>query len=116
MVTPLNDGMNLMAKEYCACQVDEDGILILSEFAGAVHEFHEHAILVNPRDIDALAEAMKQAFDMSEDEKHQRMRGLRRQVQSHDIFWWVDSFLKAAIEKDLSNFPLLDEYRPAEEL
>ena len=116
VVTPLNDGMNLMAKEYCACQVDEDGILILSEFAGAVHEFHEHAILVNPRDMDAMAEAMKQAFDMSEDEKHQRMCALRRQVQSHDIFRWVDSFLKAAIEKDLSNYPLLDEYRPAEEL
>ena len=111
-VTPLKDGMNLVAKEYCACNIDEKGVLILSEFAGAAQQFHQDAILVNPHDIEKMARAIHTAFNMPLEEKNQRMRNLRENVKRKDVFWWVNSFLNAAIEKDLSNFPQVDEYFP----
>ncbi|MDA3835064.1 MAG: trehalose-6-phosphate synthase [Spirochaetales bacterium] len=111
LITPIKDGMNLIAKEYCACNIDKNGILILSEFVGAVHQFHKNAIVVNPHDVEAIADALNQAFLMSEDEIGRRMGKLRQNVRKYDIFWWLDSFLKAAIEKDLSSFPVLEEYQ-----
>lgn len=111
-ITPLKDGMNLVAKEYCACNFDEKGVLILSEFAGAAHQFQQDAILVNPHDIEEMARAIFRAFNMPLEEKKQRMRNLRENVKTKDVFWWLNSFLTAAIEKDLSNFPQADEYFP----
>ena len=111
-ITPLKDGMNLVAKEYCACNIDEKGVLILSEFAGAAQQFHQDAILVNPHDIEGMARAIHWAFNMPLEEKNQRMRNLRENVKSKDVFWWVNTFLNAAIEKDLSSFPQVDEYFP----
>ncbi|MFQ5994326.1 MAG: trehalose-6-phosphate synthase [Acidiferrobacterales bacterium] len=112
LVTPLKDGMNLVAKEYCTAKVDEDGVLILSEFAGAAAQLQKGALLVNPHDIEGIADGIYQAFAMSGEEKQTRMRRLRRSVRDSDIFWWVDSYLRAAIEKDLSAFPLVDDYMP----
>jgi trehalose 6-phosphate synthase/phosphatase len=111
-VTPLKDGMNLIVKEYCACNIDEKGVLILSEFAGAAQQFYQDAILVNPHDIKGMAAAIDRALNMSFEEKNQRMRNLRENVKNRDIFWWLNSFLDAAIEKNLSNFPQADEYFP----
>ncbi len=111
-ITPLKDGMNLVAKEYCACNIDEKGVLILSEFAGAAQQFHQDAILVNPHDIEGMSRAIYRAFNMPLEEKNQRMRNLRENVKREDVFWWVNSFLNAAIEKDLSSFPQMDEYFP----
>jgi trehalose 6-phosphate synthase len=111
-VAPLKDGMNLIAKEYCACNIDEKGVLILSEFAGAAHQFYQDAIMVNPHDIEGTARAIYKAFNMPLEEKNQRMRNLRENVKNKDVFWWVNSFLTAAIEKNLSNFPQVDEYFP----
>ncbi|MCD4721977.1 MAG: trehalose-6-phosphate synthase, partial [Desulfobacula sp.] len=111
-VAPLKDGMNLIAKEYCACNIDEKGVLILSEFAGAAQQFYQDAIMVNPHDIDGMAKAIYRAFNMPLEEKKQRMRNLRENVKNRDVFWWVNSFLTAAIEKNLSNFPQADEYFP----
>lgn len=108
LVTPLKDGMNLVAKEYCCAKVDEDGVLILSEFAGAAAQLQKGALLVNPHDVEGIADRIYEAFTMDLDDRRARMRRLRRSVREADIFWWVDSYLRAAIEKDLSAFPLED--------
>jgi trehalose 6-phosphate synthase/phosphatase len=93
LVTPLRDGMNLVAKEFVASRPDEDGVLVLSEFAGAAAEMGE-AMLVNPYDIDQVAQAMKDALSMPERERRARMRGLRRRVLSYDVHTWVRRFLE----------------------
>ncbi len=95
LATPLKDGMNLVAKEYCAARVDRDGVLILSEFAGAAHQLHQGALLVNPYDIVALAERIAEAFAMPEAERRTRMMRLQRAIRDADVFDWVDSFLAA---------------------
>jgi trehalose 6-phosphate synthase len=112
LITPLKDGMNLVAKEYCACSL-EQGVLILSEFAGAAAQLQRGALMVNPYDVEGVADAIYRAWSMDWDERRARMRSLRRSVREHDIFWWVDSFLRAAIASDLSAFPVLEEYIPA---
>ena len=105
LVTPLNDGMNLVAKEYCASSIEQDGVLILSEFAGAAAQMRPHALIVNPYDRQAVADAIWQAFEMPLAERNQRMRKMRAGIRRHDIFWWVDSFLRAAFTDDLQSFP-----------
>ncbi len=105
LITPLKDGMNLVAKEYCACSIEEDCVLILSEFAGAAEQLAGGALLVNPYDIEAVAEAIRTAHRMSRAERVARMRTMRRAIRRQDVFWWVDSFLQAAIARDLRSFP-----------
>lgn len=112
LITPLKDGMNLVAKEFCASSIDENGVLILSEFAGAAAQLQRGALIVNPYDVEDVAEAIHHAVVMPIEERHQRMRKMRRSVREYDIFRWVDSFLRAAIAKDLSDFPLPEEYVP----
>ncbi|HSN22487.1 MAG TPA: trehalose-6-phosphate synthase [Usitatibacter sp.] len=109
LITPLKDGMNLVAKEYCACSIEEDCVLILSEFAGAAEQLRCGALLVNPFDIQGVAEAIRAAHGMEYAERIARMRAMRRSIRRHDVFWWVDSFLRAAIERDLRAFPLPPE-------
>jgi trehalose 6-phosphate synthase len=94
LITPLKDGMNLVAKEYCACRPG-GGALILSEFAGAAAQLGESALLVNPYDVNGVADAIYRAWTMGEEEQRRRMRGMRRSIRRHDIFWWVDAFLAA---------------------
>ena len=95
LLTPLRDGMNLVAKEYVAAQLENDGVLILSEMAGAADELQE-ALLVNPFDPDAVADALHRALGMSEDERRARMSALRDRVRSNDVHAWVDRFVAAA--------------------
>jgi alpha,alpha-trehalose-phosphate synthase [UDP-forming] len=92
IVTSLHDGMNLVAKEFVASRRDERGVLILSQFTGAARELRD-AILVNPYDIRATAEAIAQALDMSVDETADRMRRMRRSVKDHNIYWWAASLI-----------------------
>ncbi|MDN5747607.1 MAG: trehalose-6-phosphate synthase [Pseudonocardia sp.] len=92
LVTPLRDGMNLVAKEYVACRGDLGGVLVLSEFAGAAIELKE-AVLVNPHDTDGVKDALQRALTMPATESRKRMRSLRRQVLSHDVDRWARSFL-----------------------
>ncbi len=99
-VTSLRDGMNLVAKEYCACRVLNDGVLILSEFAGTAATMHRGAILVNPHDREGMAQAIHNALMMSEQEQKMRMRGLRRGVRVYDVYWWLETFLRASHEAD----------------
>ena len=93
-VTPLRDGMNLVAKEYIATHTDNRGALVLSEFAGAAFELPE-AYLVNPHDVDALKETMVRALEATPAENRARMRAMRRHVRAHDVRAWARSYLKA---------------------
>jgi len=109
LITPLKDGMNLVAKEYCACSIEEDCALILSEFAGAAAQLGRGAVLVNPCDIEGVADAIHRAYHMDAGERRARMRSMRRSIRENDVFWWVDSYLRAAITKDLSDFPQMKD-------
>jgi trehalose 6-phosphate synthase/phosphatase len=115
-LTPLKDGMNLVAKEYCASNSGEEGILILSEFAGTAAQFQKNVLLVNPHDIEGMADAIHKAYHMTHETRKRRMRRLRQNVRKFNIFWWVDSFLSAAIAKNLQNFPLVEESMPYENI
>ncbi len=95
LVTPLKDGMNLVAKEYCACQVDGNGVLILSEFAGAAEQLKRDAVMVNPYDLDRVAEAIHKAVGMTKTQRRPAMRRLRRCIEKEDIYWWLNRYLKA---------------------
>jgi trehalose 6-phosphate synthase len=92
VVTPLRDGMNLVAKEYVACRQRDDGALVLSEFTGAARELRQ-AYLVNPHDIDGLKDRLVEAMNDSPQNKARRMKAMRRQVVDHDIYKWADTFL-----------------------
>ncbi len=116
LVTPLKDGMNLIAKEYCASNLEETGVLIMSEFAGAASQFQQYALLVNPHDIAGIAKTIHRAYHMSKEERKSRMTKLRQNVRKYNIFWWVDSFLQAAIDKNLDSFPVIEEYMPTVEI
>lgn len=94
LVTPLRDGMNLVAKEYVATRFDSTGALILSEFAGAA-EHLQQAYLVNPYDLEALASKLGEAIEGSSVGGNRRMKALRRSVGSHDVFWWAQQCLGA---------------------
>src|SRR5438270_5035686 len=94
-VTPLKDGMNLVAKEYCACRIDENGVLILSQFAGAAEQLKTGALLVNPYDVEEVADTILKAFRMTEADRTARMKRMRRVVREENVFQWVDSFLAA---------------------
>ncbi|MBI4701430.1 MAG: bifunctional alpha,alpha-trehalose-phosphate synthase (UDP-forming)/trehalose-phosphatase [Deltaproteobacteria bacterium] len=91
-VTPLRDGLNLVAKEFVACRTDLGAVLVLSEFAGAASELAE-AVLVNPYDIDAVARALAQALHMSPEERAARLRAMRERVRENDVHRWVAAFL-----------------------
>ena len=105
LVTSLKDGMNLVSKEYCASKGRDTGVLILSEFAGAVLQLARGAVLVNPYDEDAVAASLLQGFSMEETEKRRRMNILRKSIARQNVFWWVDNFLRAASRKKLEDFP-----------
>lgn len=95
LVTPLADGMNLVAKEYVAAQdVSDPGVLILSRFAGAA-ETMQDALIINPHDPWELAEAMLQAINMSANERRRRHSALLRDVVEHDVGWWSRRYLEA---------------------
>jgi trehalose 6-phosphate synthase len=97
LVTALRDGMNLVAKEYVASRFDNDGVLVLSEFAGAADEL-KSALLVNPHDIDGLKESMLEAISMKQSERARRMRALRKRVRDYDVARWSTAFLSALVD------------------
>ncbi|WP_072687009.1 alpha,alpha-trehalose-phosphate synthase (UDP-forming) [Rhodococcus marinonascens] len=94
LVTPLRDGMNLVAKEYVACRSDLGGALLLSEFTGAAAELRQ-SFLCNPHDLDSVKDALEQALEQPREDGRRRMRALRRQVLTHDVDRWAKSFLDA---------------------
>jgi alpha,alpha-trehalose-phosphate synthase [UDP-forming] len=92
VVTSLHDGMNLVAKEFAASRVDEDGVLVLSKFAGAAYEMKD-ALLVNPFSIEECANAYREALQMQPDERRRRMRKMREGVEHNNVYRWAGKFL-----------------------
>ena len=92
LVTPLRDGMNLVSKEFVASRTDEDGVLVLSEFAGAAAELAE-ALHVNPYDLDSVAQVIKNALSMPHEERRARIRALRQRVRAYDSYRWAETFI-----------------------
>ena len=93
LITPFRDGMNLIAKEYVACKVDGRGVLILSEMAGASKEMTE-AISINPNDIEGIAESLREAMEMSEDEKQRRIEVMQKRLKRYNVVSWAQLFIK----------------------
>jgi trehalose 6-phosphate synthase len=102
LVTPLRDGMNLVAKEYVACRSDLGGALVLSEFTGAAAELRQ-AYLVNPHDLEGVKDTIEAAVNQTPEEGRRRMRALRRQVLAHDVDRWARSFLDALAGKETTD-------------
>jgi len=96
-VSSLHDGMNLVAKEFVSAREDEDGVLILSRFTGASHEFSS-ALLINPYDIEGTAEAIHQALTMLPEEKKERMRKMRQIVREYNIYRWAAEMIAGLVK------------------
>jgi trehalose-6-phosphate synthase len=96
MVTSLHDGMNLVAKEFVAARNKNDGVLILSRFAGATQEL-QGAIVVNPYDIEKMSDAIKYAIEMPKEDQRQRMRQMRQVIVGHNIFSWAANLLRTMV-------------------
>jgi trehalose 6-phosphate synthase/phosphatase len=115
LVTPIRDGMNLVAKEYVASKTDNRGVLILSETTGAASELGE-ALLVNVNNKEDLAEALTQALDMSGKEQTRRIESMRKRLFEYDVFRWATSFIERIeeikeIQVQLEHHKLSDEWR-----
>jgi len=93
LVTPLIDGMNLVAKEYLFCQQDKHGVLILSEFAGAAQEL-SHASIVNPYNIGDMVQSLREAFNLPEEERRMRLELMKQRVTQHNARFWAGSFIR----------------------
>lgn len=125
LITPLRDGMNLVAKEYVACQRENKGVLILSEMAGAAAELNE-ALIINPADKYELADAIYKALEMKPEEKEARLERMQNRINSYNVFTWAHDFFNQACDiknkqktmeiKSISKgveLEILEEYRKA---
>jgi trehalose 6-phosphate synthase/phosphatase len=108
LITPLRDGMNLVAKEYVASQVDDPGVLVLSQMAGAAETMRE-ALLVNPLNREGMADQLHRALTMEEPERRSRMVALRRRESEQNVHRWVEDFLVAAQRAAVKLEPITDE-------
>jgi trehalose 6-phosphate synthase len=97
LVTSLHDGMNLVAKEFVANRDDQDGVLILSQFAGASHELKD-ALLVNPYDTTQTAEMIRRALEMPLEERQARMQRMRKVVREHNVYRWAAELISELSE------------------
>ena len=104
IVSSLHDGMNLVAKEFVASRLDEDGVLLLSQFAGAALELTD-AVLFNPFAIDEMAEAIHQAVEMPPAERKKRMQRMRSAVQDNNVYRWAGKILSALLKFDFPEVP-----------
>ncbi|MDQ3930410.1 MAG: bifunctional alpha,alpha-trehalose-phosphate synthase (UDP-forming)/trehalose-phosphatase, partial [Chloroflexota bacterium] len=125
LITPLRDGMNLIAKEYVAARNHNGGVLILSEFAGAAKELGD-AIIINPHSREEIAEAIKEALEMPLEEQDRRMQRMQDLLRRYDIMYWAEDFMgqlsatresqekfRARLMSDTVRDRLLDDYRHA---
>ena len=103
IVSSLHDGMNLVAKEFVASRHDTDGVLVLSELAGAAQQLRD-AVIINPYDTDGFAARLEEAVDMPESERRRRMQNMRRVVAGRDVFGWASDILEG-LEQESGNRP-----------
>ncbi len=94
LLTQLRDGMNLVAKEFVSAQINENGVLILSKFAGASEEL-KNALIINPYNLHEVADTLALALRMNEFEKKENLKRMRKHVEEHDIYWWINRFLSS---------------------
>lgn len=97
LITPLRDGMNLVSKEFISCQVENKGVLILSEMAGAAAELNE-ALLINPIDSNEMAEAIYTALEMKTEEKNSRLEKMQQRISSYNVFTWAFDFFNQTFD------------------
>jgi trehalose 6-phosphate synthase/phosphatase len=110
LLTPLRDGMNLVAKEYIASRNDRKGVLILSEFTGASKELSE-SIIINPNSIDEIAESLKYALDIPEEEQIKRNDLMQLRLKRYDVTKWASDFVNSLIEiRDVSERSFLQKF------
>lgn len=102
LITPIRDGMNLVAKEFVATRKDEKGVLILSELTGAAKELHE-AMMINPLDTKEISEKIKIALELPEEEQRASMRLMRKRIQNYDVHKWANSFMEALTKVQVFN-------------
>jgi trehalose 6-phosphate synthase/phosphatase len=111
LITPLRDGMNLVAKEYLACRDTHEGVLILSELAGAASELGE-AVLVNPNDLNEIAESISLALAMPQQEQQRRLSFMQKRLSDYDVQHWVDDFLhqlnEVKVEQEYQKMKFID--------
>ncbi len=110
LVTPLRDGMNLVAKEYLAARTDARGMVVLSETAGAASQLVE-AVVVNPNHRKGIAEGIKQALEMPESEKIARVTAMRKRIKSYDVNFWADEFVHSLHRRASENAGRTPEIR-----
>ena len=96
LISSVYDGLNLVSKEYVASQVEEPGVLVLSEMAGSLEEL-EGALPINPYDIEGMAQMIRRAIEMPKEEQRERMERMRSHIQKHDIYHWMEANLDALI-------------------
>ena len=113
IVSSLHDGMNLVAKEFVAAREDGDGVLVLSEMAGAAQQLHD-ALLINPYDVEGFTGAIEQAIDMPLGERRRRMHAMRRIVAGRDIFGWASDILEGIEQLNPHALPPVPGVRPGE--
>ena len=110
LVTPLRDGMNLVAKEYLAARTDAKGMIVLSETAGAASQLVE-AVIVNPNHRKGIAQGIKQALEMPEEEKISRVRTMRKRIKNYNLHFWADEFVHALHRRAAENASRAPEIR-----
>ncbi|RYG51664.1 MAG: bifunctional alpha,alpha-trehalose-phosphate synthase (UDP-forming)/trehalose-phosphatase, partial [Chitinophagaceae bacterium] len=117
LITPLRDGMNLVSKEFVATRRDKRGVLVLSEMAGAARELTD-AVLINPNDVNGLAEKMYFALEMPEDEQERRMVRMQQRISEYSVSVWAEDFLEQLekIKKQQSDFEFIFLDQPAREV
>ncbi|MGH7410380.1 MAG: trehalose-6-phosphate synthase, partial [Candidatus Methylomirabilis sp.] len=104
LVTSLHDGMNLVAKEFVSARDDEQGVLILSRFTGAARELRD-ALIVNPYDIEHLAEAIRSALEMPAEEQSLRMRMMRDTIRDRNIYRWAANLITELVQVRIEAVP-----------
>ena len=114
IVSSLHDGMNLVAKEVVAAREDEDGVLVLSEMAGAAQQLHTTRCSSTPYDVEGFAAAIEQAIDMPLAERRRRMHAMRRIVAGRDIFGWASDILEGLEQLDPRALPPVPGKRAGE--
>lgn len=119
LITPLRDGMNLVAKEFVASRRDKQGVLVLSEMAGAAHELTE-ALLINPNDRKEIARMIRTGLEMSHAEQEERMTAMQKRISSYNVITWAQAFFgelgQARQEQQKSEPQLLDNFAKAKML
>jgi trehalose 6-phosphate synthase/phosphatase len=112
LITPLRDGMNLVAKEYVACQIENEGVLILSEMTGAAAELNE-ALIINPADNNEMADSIFKALEMDPTEKHERLQRMQNRLSSYNVYTWAYDFFNQTSEikkeQSLTNVRLITD-------